>query len=235
MPEAPVPNCDQGLPEAAFRHAVQVLRLREGDTLTLFDGHDNEYEATLIMVARREARIRVGASRLVSRESPLHITLLQAVGKGERMDWALQKATELGATALVPVLSQRCNVHLDDTRWQKKQAHWQGVIVGACEQCGRNRLPALHAPVDLATALAAVDAEARLILDPTAEDGLARAQRPRSVALLIGPEGGLTAEEVAQARASGFHGLRLGPRILRTETAAAAALAVIQAAWGDGG
>lgn len=177
--------------------------------------------------------MRVGTPRSVSRESPLPVTLLQAVGKGERMDWALQKATELGVTRIVPILSERCNLQLDDSRWDKKLAHWQGVVIAACEQCGRNRLPELAAPLDFDAALAGERAALRLLFDPEAGQGFAELPPPASVALLIGPEGGFSAAERGRAGDAGYTALRIGPRVLRMETAATAAIAVVQSRWGD--
>lgn len=233
LPQPPETDQEQALPDALFRHAVQVLRLREGDALTLFDGQGREYPAALTMVARREARMRVGAAQVVNRESALPVTLLQAVGKGERMDWAVQKATELGVGRIVPVISERCNVQLDDTRWEKKQAHWQAVIIAACEQCGRNRLPQLDPPLAFDAALAAETAALRLLFDPEAGRGFADLPPPASVALLVGPEGGFSAAENQRAVQAGFTALRIGPRLLRMETAAATVVAAVQTRWGD--
>lgn len=226
-------GAEVALPEPAARHAVQVLRLREGEAVTLFDGRGGEYAAQLTTIAKREVTATVIAHRDVERESPLDLTLAQCVSKGDRMDYTVQKAVELGVTRIVPLLSERTVVRLDAERWQKKREHWQGIIVGACEQCGRNRLPLLAPVQTLDTWLAAGDG-LRLLLDPMAGGGLRQRPPPPSVvSLLVGPEGGLSAAELDAARAAGCESLALGPRVLRTETAGVAALAAIQARWGD--
>jgi 16S rRNA (uracil1498-N3)-methyltransferase len=222
------------LPETAFRHAVQVLRLDAGAPLLLFDGRGGEFDAVLQTVARREAVAHVLGRREVQRESPLAITLLQGVSKGERMDFAVQKAVELGVVRVVPVLTERCNVRLDTQRWEKKIEHWRGVAIAACEQCGRARLPEVAPVARLGAALEALPADlARLTLDPEAPHRLRELPPSSSAALLVGPEGGLAEADLLQADRAGFSRVRLGARILRTETAALAALAALQALWGD--
>lgn len=223
------------LPEGAMRHLVQVLRLQAGDEFIAFNGHGGEYTATLTQVGKREAAATLGAHKTVERESALRIVLAQCVSKGERMDYTLQKAVELGVSEIVPVVSERTVVRLDAERWQKKIEHWQGVIVGACEQSGRTRIPALHPVRNYAEHLAQDDASAlRLTLDPLAERALGALARPAgAVTLLVGPEGGLSAAEIAQAARAGYTGVRLGPRVLRTETAALVCLSNIQSLWGD--
>lgn len=222
------------LDPSAAQHAIAVLRLASGAPLTLFDGSGGEHPATLIQVAKSAARARIGAKRAVEHEPPFPVVLGQALAKGERMDLVVQKATELGATALMPLATERSEVRLDAERAARRVAHWQGVVRAACEQCGRNRLPMVGAPQALDEFLAATPAAAlRLTLAP---DGVALRDLPRpdaaGVVLLIGPEGGLSEAEVARATAAGFVRASLGPRVLRTETAALAALATVQAIWG---
>lgn len=222
------------LPEAAFRHVVQVLRLELGETLTLFNGQGGEYEAVLEVVGKREAHARVGAHRSINRESALRITLLQGISKGERMDWCVQKATEIGVAAIVPVVTEHGAVKLDTERWARKREHWQGVVTSAAEQSGRTVVPTVAAVADFQNALKQAPAEAlKLILDPDVESTLEAVKPAQDVVLLIGPEGGFSASELSQARQAGFLPLRLGPRILRTETAATVAMTVLQTHWGD--
>ncbi|AXQ29791.1 16S rRNA (uracil(1498)-N(3))-methyltransferase [Solimonas sp. K1W22B-7] len=229
-------DSEMPLPEEAFRHLVQVLRLREGEPFTVFCGDGGEYEATLSAVARRSATLRLGARREADRESPLLLTLAQCVSKGDRMDYTLQKAVELGVQRIQPLLSARSVVKLDGERWEKKLEHWRGVIVSACEQSGRTRLPELAAVQPLERWLpACAEAGLRLTLDPLAAGGIASLPTRTSATLLIGPEGGLSEAEIRQAAAAGFQGLRVGPRILRTETAGVAVLAALQARFGDWG
>lgn len=228
---------EHDLPEATHRHLVQVLRLHAGDALTVFDGQGCEAPAALITAEKRHSRIRVGAVQRPVRESPLTVTLLQGVSKGERMDYTLQKAVELGVTAIQPLTTQRSMVKLDADRWAKKYAHWQGVIVSACEQSGRVVIPSLHPPASLDAALNALpDDTLRLALLPEHGRALRDLPPPQSgVALLVGPEGGLDPTEIRLALDAGFTAVQLGPRVLRTETAGVATLAALQALWGDWG
>ncbi|NGY04595.1 16S rRNA (uracil(1498)-N(3))-methyltransferase [Solimonas terrae] len=223
------------LPDAAFRHLVQVLRLRAGERFVAFDGRGGEFAATLQDVGKRDASATLGERMPVDRESQLDLTLAQCVSKGDRMDYTLQKAVELGVTRIVPLLSSRSVVRLDAERWDKKLEHWRGVITSACEQSGRTRIPALAEVQPLANWLpAAAAAGIGLTLDPLATRSLRELPAPGSpVTLLVGPEGGLGDAELRQATAAGFIGLRMGPRILRTETAGVAAIAAMQAIWGD--
>lgn len=222
------------LPEAAFRHVVQVLRLEPGDALTLFNGQGGEYDGVLEIIGKREAHVRVGAHRAIDRESPLRITLLQGISKGERMDWCVQKATETGVAAIVPVVSEYGAVKLDAERAARKREHWQGVVTAAAEQSGRTHVPSVAAVTDFSACLkTAAPAALKLILDPDVESSLAAVKPARDVVLLIGPEGGFSPAELALATQAGFLPLRLGPRILRTETAATVAMTVLQTLWGD--
>ena len=225
------------LPEDAYRHLVQVLRLRQNERFIAFDGRGGEYAAEIIEIGKREARARIGTFVDVARESPLDLTLAQCIAKGERMDYTLQKAVELGVTRIVPLLSSRSVVRLDTERMDKKLEHWRGVIVSACEQSGRTRVPQLADVEALPSWLDREDAHGeRLTLDPLAHHGLRELPPPRGpLTLLVGPEGGLSEHELHRAHEAGFTGIRMGPRVLRTETAGIAALAAMQAMWGDWG
>jgi 16S rRNA (uracil1498-N3)-methyltransferase len=232
--QALVPGKGVGLPEQAGLHLTRVLRLDPGAPITLFDGRGGEYEATL----ERDGKkwwARVGAHHAVERESPLRLTLLQGVARGERMDLIVQKATELGITRLVPVMAERSVVKVDAKQSARKQEHWQAIAVSACEQCGRNQVPQVAKPMSLADAIATLPAEAaRCLLAADAESSLAKLPATSAeVALLIGPEGGLADNERRLAAVSGFQAFRMGPRVLRTETAGLAALAVLQTLRGD--
>ncbi|KRA54862.1 16S rRNA methyltransferase [Pseudoxanthomonas sp. Root65] len=223
------------LPETAANHLARVLRLREGDACVVFNGDGHDYDARLSTISKREVRAEIIAARSVDNESPLHVTLLQGVARGEKMDLILQKATELGVAAVVPVVAERTEVKLDAERAEKRAAHWRSVIASACEQSGRARLPTLSAPAALADAARAVGADAtKLTLDPTGEVSLATVQiAGGAVVVAIGPEGGWSPRDRDTLSAAGFIGLRLGPRILRTETAGLAAIAALQSRFGD--
>lgn len=224
------------LPEETANHLVRVMRLREGDTCVLFNGDGHDYSATLTVAGKREVQVRIDAMQAIDNESPLAITLLQGIARGEKMDLILQKATELGVAHVAPLWSQRSEVKLDGERAAKRLAHWRGVVASACEQCGRARVPEVSAPVALAAALDALPAGGlRLILDPEGEFALnaMSLDAGEDAVLAVGPEGGWSPTDREQLRAAGFRGLRLGPRILRTETAGLAALAALQARFGD--
>lgn len=223
------------LPETGGYHLARVLRLKEGAPLIVFDGSGGEYRAEITSTSGSEVRVRLGEFTAGAVPSPLRVTLVQGVSRGERMDWTLQKATELGVDSIVPVFAARSVVKLDERQKQKKQEHWRAVVVSACEQCGRTDVPDMAAPETLREFLARPRGDGlRLVLRHTATGSLASlTQVPDNVELLIGPEGGLDDEEVASAEKAGFVPVRLGPRILRTETAAVVALSVLQARWGD--
>jgi 16S rRNA (uracil1498-N3)-methyltransferase len=221
------------LEEEAANHVGRVLRLRPGAPLRLFNGAGGEFEAAVAQAGKREVTVEIGAHLAGEAESPLQLTLIQSISRGERMDFTLQKAVELGVTRIVPVFSARSVVSLDGDRLERRHEHWMKIIVGACEQSGRNRLPQLAAACDLAQALASGPEGLRLVLDPVGAEALSALPGASAITLLVGPEGGLDDRELAQARAAGFRGLRLGPRVLRTETAALVALSVLQARWGD--
>lgn len=224
------------LPDQAGEHVARVLRLERGAPLILFNGDGYEFDASLASLAKHAVTAEIGHKRIVDRESVLPLTLVQAIARGEKMDWILQKATELGVARIVPVVTDRTEVKLDAERAERRMAHWRGVLASACEQCGRNRLPDLEPPQALDRWLAALgDAPAlRLALLPEGDVTLRQfPQMDNGAILAIGPEGGFTANDVALLTQTGFHGLRLGPRILRTETAGLAALAALQAMVGD--
>ncbi|MCC5810078.1 MAG: 16S rRNA (uracil(1498)-N(3))-methyltransferase [Ectothiorhodospiraceae bacterium] len=215
---------------------LRVLRLRPGNPLTLFDGRGGETVAALASVDRRAVHVEISHHVDVERESPLSVTLVQGVSKGDRMDWTIQKAVELGVTRIVPVFTERSVVNLNGDRLEKKLGHWRGVIRSACEQCGRNRVPELADAVPLQQSERALGVQGlRLLADPAGGRSLNAFTRPAgvSIALLVGPEGGLSDAELEWARDRGYQPLLLGPRVLRTETAGVTALAGLQALWGD--
>jgi len=222
---------------SAASHITRVLRLRVGAALILFDGAGGEYEASIDKAHGGEVIVAVGAQQAIERESPLALTLAQGVSRGERMDLVVQKATELGVSRLVPVLTERSVVRLTAQQSDRKVNHWRAIAIAACEQCGRNRLPSVAAPVALRDFLkgdAGAAADTRLLLSPVGTAALNDVPRPNgAVTVLIGPEGGLTDEEEHAAVTAGYTALRLGPRVLRTETAAIAALALLQRLFGD--
>ena len=226
------------LPPAQARHLARVLRLRPGDAVTLFNGDGNEYSAEIASIGRDAASLDVTGSSAVDREAPFAVTLAQAVSGGERMDYTVQKAVELGVAGIQPLASARSVVRLGEERAAKRLAHWQAVVIAACEQCGRNRVPRVGPLLEihewLALTAKARDGAAKLLLSPRATEGLRKLARPAAgVTLLAGPEGGFEPEEERAVEQSGFNPVRLGHRVLRTETAAVAALAALQALWGD--
>ena len=221
------------LDESPAHHATRVLRLAAGDALTLFDGTGGEFDAHLERVDKRGAAVRVLRFLPIERESPLVVTLVQAIAANDAMDSAIRRATELGVTAIQPVVTARSSPLPSGERAEKRLAHWRHVAIAACEQCGRNRVPEVAASQSLAEWLRAWDGSG-IVLVPEAKRSAATIARDAApLALLIGPEGGLDAREVAAAQANGFEALALGPRVLRTETAAAAGLTLLQALWGD--
>ncbi len=222
------------LDDAAANHAARVLRLGVGAPLVLFNGAGGEFAACIKSIDKRHVAVDVGAFRDQERETPLALWLAQGISRGERMDYTIQKAVELGVKRIMPLFTEHCGVRLDGERQDKRIKHWQGVAISACEQCGRNRIPHIETPMPLTQWLTTPNAGLRLVLDPEADHALAQLTAPTGpVTLLIGPEGGLSDQEVALAKQAGYLGLRLGPRVLRTETAAVAALAALLATWGD--
>lgn len=223
----------QELPEITSRHILRVLRLRPGDALRLFDGSGREYGGELIANNAGRARIQIQNAGPLEAPPALDIHLVLGISRGQRMDFALQKATELGVTAISPVFTERSVVRLHQDKRTQRLKHWRQVIISACEQSGRNRLPDLNQMADYSQWLGHWQ-QGGILLDPEAEDTFNSLPTPEDgVVLLVGPEGGLTGEERAAARAQKFRGIRLGPRTLRTETAPLAAIAAAQMIWGD--
>jgi 16S rRNA (uracil1498-N3)-methyltransferase len=237
VPDTLVAGAEIVLPAQAGEHLTRVLRLPPGAPFTLFNGAGGEFSAALKVPVGKRVFAQVLAHTAVERESPLQVTLLQGIARGERMDLIVQKATELGATRIVPFLAERSVVKLDAKQRMRKREHWQAIAISACEQCGRNRVPEVGEPQHLGDAirelapdmqrfLLAADGETSLAA-PVTQDNL------RAVVLLIGPEGGLADTEQSFALANGFTASRLGPRVMRTETAGLAAIAVLQTLAGD--
>lgn len=224
------------LPDAVAHHAGRVLRLSVGDAISLFNGEGGEYSARLTSVAK-SVTAELGPWRAVSRESPLRLTLVQALAAGDKMDLVFQKAVELGVQALVPVASARSVLRLSGDRAAKRLEHWRSVVTSACEQSGRDFVPSVADLLSLPQYLGRVATEApqglRLMLSPTADKRLVDLTPATAATLLIGPEGGFTDDEEESARAAGFQAVKLGPRILRTETAGLAVVAAMQTLWGD--
>jgi 16S rRNA (uracil1498-N3)-methyltransferase len=225
------PQASLELPEAAAHHAARVLRLRAGESVVLFDGRGGEYDAQLAMPGRGRVLAETGERRDVERESPLAVTLVQAISTSDRMDFTVQKAVELGVAAIHPVFSARSVVRLSGEREAKKLAHWRRIAIAACEQCGRNRIPEICEPVAL-DRYRAPAAAAMVLLSPAGTGRLADSARS-PLLLAAGPEAGFSMEEEQWLQRAGFVAARLGPRILRTETAALAALAALNALAGD--
>ncbi len=229
------------LPEDAAHHAARVLRLRDGDAVVLFDGRGGEYEAHLAVPGRVQVAARTGQRRDPERESPLAVTLVQAVSSGEKMDFTIQKAVELGVAAIQPLLTVKSVVRLSAEREEKKLAHWRRVVIAACEQCGRNRVPDVRSAISVGSYCGApAAASLRLLLSPDGKTGLkdmmqkiGQQQFGRTVTIAAGPEAGFSDEEEQLLARAGFMPVRLGPRVLRTETAALAALAALNALAGD--
>ncbi len=228
-------QCGQELrlsPEAT-QHVAVVLRMQVGESLTLFDGNNREYTACIREVKKKEVIVRIDSICEVNRESPLSIHLAQAISKGDRMDLVMQKAVELGVSSIAPIVSQRCVVRLDKERMEKKTHLWQSIAISACEQSGRNTVPVVHSPISFEHYVQHSTAPLKWILDPKATKSWRDFHIGQSIQVLIGPEGGFSPEEIAFALSHGFQSLSLGPRILRTETAAISILSLLQAVGGD--
>jgi 16S rRNA (uracil1498-N3)-methyltransferase len=222
------------LPAPAAQHLAKVLRARSGDEIVLFAGDGCEFAAAIESIRGSRVTAAVGEARHIDRESPLAVTLIQCIARGDRMDVIVQKATELGVARIVPVISRRSVVRLDASQAASKADHWRGIAIAACEQCGRNRLPVIEAPRPLLLHLGEMPpGGARLILEPSATGSGAAVEIRATVELAVGPEGGFEAEELEAFRISGFTSVALGPRVLRTETAAIAGIAWLQSRFGD--
>ncbi|MFO1474810.1 MAG: 16S rRNA (uracil(1498)-N(3))-methyltransferase [Lysobacterales bacterium] len=215
------------LPEGAAGHLARVLRLGAGDACVLFNGDGRDYDARIVSAGRKAVEVEIEGMREVRNESPLRIVLVQGIARGEKMDLILQKATELGVAGVVPVHGERGEVRLEGERADKRLRHWRSVVASACEQSGRARVPEVAAPRRLADALADLPST-RLLLDPEATQPLPSNIPSGGCALAIGPEGGWSPQDIATLQAAGFVGARLGPRVLRTETAGLAAIAALQ-------
>jgi 16S rRNA (uracil1498-N3)-methyltransferase len=216
---------------------IRVLRLCEGEAVTLFDGEGGEFAATITQIAKRQVMVSLLAFDAVERESPRAITLVQALATGDKMDWIIQKATELGVAAIQPISTERATAKLTAERVEKRHAHWRAAAIAACEQCGRNRVPVIH-PIQtldawLNACLKLPGADLRLMLHPFATASLLTHAETKPVAILIGPEGGFSDDELARAERAGVTAVRFGPRTLRTETAGLAAIAALQTVAGD--
>ena len=228
------PGQTLSLSPSASQHLGLVLRLKPGDPVVLFAGDDREFQARLLQVTKKGVTVEIDSVIALSRESPCAIHLAQALSKGDRMEMVIQKAVELGVASITPLLTQRSVVRLDQERVLKKQAQWKAIAVAACEQSGRNRIPEVRPLGSLDAYLKACSAPSKWVLSPAGQQSWRTMTLPKvDLALLIGPEGGLTDEEVKAAEDHGFASLRLGPRVLRTETAAIAAMTLLQALAGD--
>ena len=228
-------NSELILPPRPAHHVARVLRLKPGQALILFNGRGGEYPATIESINGKTVTVVLGEHEPVERESPLSITLVQAISRGRQMDYTLQKAVELGVNRIIPVMSEFGQVKIEDKRLPGKLEHWRGVVAAACEQCGRNRVPDLATPMSLPDCLDNEQTAAlRLLLDTRGGRHLRDLPTPEAdVQLLAGPEGGFSPAECESARVAGCISIDLGPRVLRTETAAPAALTACQALWGD--
>ena len=235
LPQPLVPGETLVLNDQAAHHVKQVLRLGPGAAIRVFDGDGSEHHASLLVVQRTGVTVEIGAAYTADSESSLHIVLAQGIPRGDRMDFILQKAVELGVSSIQPLWMERSQARVKSDRLEKRIRHWQKVIINACEQCGRSTLPGLGRPADYISWLDAGPAgETRILLDPKADNTLASLGSPRQpVLLLVGPEGGTSDMERTRATNTGFTPIALGPRVLRTETAALAVLASLQALWGD--
>jgi 16S rRNA (uracil1498-N3)-methyltransferase len=228
------PGAQFALSDDAANHIAKALRLAAGDPLVVFDGRGGEYEAVILRVDRGRVDVKTGAFRDVERESPVEVGLVQGLPEADKMDWILQKAVELGVAWVQPVVCDRSVVRLSGDRAARRQAHWHRVMIAACEQCGRNRIPTLEPTLAFRDWAAQAPEARRWMLSPGAEASLVAQPRPDGpVQLLVGPEGGLSEREIDIALTIGFKPLSLGPRILRAETAPLAALATMQSLWGD--
>lgn len=221
------------LSESAARHISRVLRMKAGQIITVFNGQGISYQATIIESSKRHVSVKLEHENTSCVESPLHTHIGQCLSRGERMDFAIQKATEMGVSEITPLFSERCEVKLTGDRIQKRLAHWQHIIVSACEQSGRNQLPIIHPPQALESWVSQIQAEQKLVLHHRTSQQLQAMRKPSTAAILIGPEGGLSSNEIQLSEQQGFSSLAMGPRVLRTETAPIAILALLHSQWGD--
>lgn len=223
------------LDKTATNHIVKVLRMRQGETVELFNGDGFSYFATLSHIEKNQVAVSISERQLRDTESPLNIHLYQAVSRGDKMDLTLQKSVELGVKNFTPMITDRCGVKLDQKRWQKKYEHWKKVISSACEQCGRNTIPTLNPIKNIAELYGTLDSNS-LFLDPSSGQRLSQAKlnhQAGEIKLLVGSEGGFSEHEFSQIKNSKAQPISIGPRILRTETAALATVSAINVLWGD--
>lgn len=223
---------------SAARHLSSALRMKAGQEITLFNGQGGEYAGALTALGKNNVSVKILEYRDIQRESPLNIHLAIGVSRGERMDWIVQKATELGVSKITPLFTERTEVKLSGERLTKKIRHWQQVAISACEQCQRNLVPLINSPLALDQWLSLSDkhaAELKLVLHHRTEKRLCERPAVNTICLLVGPEGGLGNHEIEAAIHSGFQPLALGPRVMRTETAPMAAISIMQSLWGDMG
>lgn len=221
------------LSDDAANHVGRVLRMQTGQTLTLFNGDGNNYQATLTEITKKQLQVSIDSCQANPVESPLRIHLGQGISRGDRMDFAIQKAVELGVTEITPLFTERCGVKLDAERLAKRNEQWQKIAISACEQSGRSVVPVVHPAITLTQWQAQSTKELCLTLDPRASATIKTLTPALSIRLVIGPEGGFTDQEVNATAAAGFNGIQLGPRILRTETAALTAISALQLQFGD--
>lgn len=238
QPSPLVLNSEVELDADAFGHVVRVLRLKDGDAITLFNGDGYDFDAVICQTSKKAASAKIVGQTQITNESPLKLHLGQGISRGDRMDFTLQKSVELGVTEITPVFTERCGVKLSGERLTKKLQQWQKIVISACEQSGRAFVPTVNAPISLDDWLAQATEDLKLNLHPRAEHSImtlpvASEYQQTHIRLLIGPEGGLSDEEIAQTQTQGFTDILLGPRVLRTETAALTALTALQCRFGD--
>ncbi len=221
------------LDEKPSHYLSKVLRLKPTAQLIVFNGDGNQYHAVIEEVNKKTVSIRTSDCDSIDNESPLSIHLGIAISKGDRMDWVMQKATELGVTSITPLTTERTEVKLKGERLEKKLQHWQQVAISACEQCGRNKVPTVNALSTIDDWVTTIEADTKRVLHHRTDQALDASLSISSAALLIGPEGGLSEGEINSAKQQGFEALRMGPRVLRTETAPLAAITLLQHIWGD--
>ena len=221
------------LAENAANHVSRVLRMRVGEPLILFNGEGGAFQGKVSALSKKQVQVELETELEGDAQSPLVIELGQTLSRGERMDYAIQKATEMGVTSITPLFSERCEVKLNAERQEKQRRRMQQIAISACEQSGRNIVPVINPPAKLQDWLESRETELNFVLHHRTEKKLDGYDKPASVSLLIGPEGGLTAEEIARAETKSFKSLALGPRVLRTETAPVAAISLMQFLWGD--
>lgn len=228
-------NTKVALPDSAFQHVCKVLRLKNGNPMRLFNGEGGQYHGELCDVEKRSASVQLMSFEALHNESPLKVTIGQTLSRGERMDYAIQKAVESGVYQIQPLFSERCEVKLQDERLEKRLLHWQQVAISAAEQCGRGIVPTIKKPINIVDWVINCNEMLKLTLHHHSAKPIAQYEQPNNsqIALLIGPEGGLTEQEVAYAKEHGFNAIALGPRVLRTETAPIVALTALNLLWGD--